>query len=97
MIEIKAEKGKITVSGHANYDVIGKDIVCSAVSTLLQSFIMSVNELTTDKLQCNITAGKAIIEYRNLSEQSQTLINSFFIGVKAIAESYPDNVKLTEH
>jgi uncharacterized protein YsxB (DUF464 family) len=97
MIEVKHTQGKIVVSGHAGYAPIGQDIVCAAFSAVLQTFIASVEELTDDLFKTDIASGKAVIEYGNLSEQGQLLVSSFFIGVRGIALSYPEHIKLTEH
>ena len=96
MININHTEGKITVIGHANYAESGKDIVCAAISALLQTFIASVEKLTADKLKCEIGHGKAIICYGSLSETAQALLSSFFVGCEMIAEAYPDFVKLSK-
>lgn len=44
MILISHEKGCITINGHAGYAPNGQDIVCAAVSALVQTFIASVEE-----------------------------------------------------
>lgn len=97
MINIERHKDGITIKGHAGYARPGHDIVCAAVSVLLQCFIASVEELTADELQSDMTAGNAVVRYGNLSESAQILIDSFFVGVRMIADTYPNNVKLTEH
>lgn len=96
MIEVRCNKGKIIVTGHAGYAEYGKDIVCSSVSTLLQVFIESMNSLTTDKIKYKIMQGTACIEYGNLSKRGKVLLSSFFIGIRMIADSYPDYVKITQ-
>ena len=96
MIVIKNTKNHISIKGHANYADYGKDIVCSAVSILIQTLIQSIEELTADKIKYSMSAGNVDIEYRNLSEKSQTLLDSFFIGLKMIADEYPKNVKLSK-
>ena len=40
MIKVKVEENnnyisKVTIKGHANYDELGKDIVCAAVSSIV--------------------------------------------------------------
>lgn len=95
MLEICRHDGGFVISGHAGYAEHGKDIVCAAVSTLLQTFIASVDELTGDDLKTEITAGYAAVKYRNLSEHARVLLDSFFIGVRMIAEEYPQHVRLT--
>lgn len=96
MIEITHKKGCIKVKGHAGYAEHGKDIVCAAISTLTQTFIASVGELTADNLKCDIAAGNAVIRYRDLTGEAQLLLNSFFIGCEMIAASYPENVRLSK-
>ena len=96
MIVITHTSGEITITGHANYAPIGQDIVCSAVSTLTEVFIASVDKLTTDNLICDIRAGNAVIQYKNLTKDAQLLLDSFLFGLKMIAEQYPNNVKVTE-
>lgn len=95
MIDVCRHDGGFLVSGHAGYAEHGKDIVCAAVSSLLQAFIASVEELTEDKIKTGLTAGYATVTYGNLSEPSVVLLDSFFLGVTMIAEKYPNHVKLT--
>ena len=96
MIVITKEKDKITVSGHAGYATRGYDIVCASISALFQTFVASVEELTDDKIECEIEPGNAVTKIWTMSEKTKTLIESFFLGVKMIAESYPDNVKVVD-
>ena len=96
MIVIKHTENHISIKGHANYDVIGKDIVCSAVSILIQTLIQSIEELTADTIKYSMSAGNVDIEYRNLTEKSKTLLDSFFVGLKMIADEYPNNVRLSK-
>ena len=94
MIIIDRFEQSISIIGHANYAEPGKDIVCAAVSILAQNLMLSIEELTADKIQYSMQPGTVCIKFRDLSEQAQLLIDSFFIGVKAIAEAYPENVKI---
>lgn len=96
MIVIDRKKDGISIRGHANYAPIGQDIVCSAVSVLVQTLIQSVEELTTDKIKYSMQPGTVDIKFWCLSDQSKVLIDAFFIGIEGIAAAYPDNVKLTE-
>ena len=94
MITITHSPGSIKVSGHAGYAPPGQDIVCASVSALTQVFVESVKELTTDKIKCEIESGNAVIHYGNLGERAKLLRDSFLLGVKMIAESYPDHVRI---
>lgn len=96
LIEVAQTADSITIKGHAGYAPRGKDIVCAGVSTLIQTLIQSVEELTTDKITYKMSSGKVYIKFWCLSEQTKTLINAFFIGVEMIANTYPDNVKIVK-
>ncbi|MBA2215241.1 ribosomal-processing cysteine protease Prp [Sellimonas intestinalis] len=94
MIEVSVRKDGITVSGHAGYAETGKDIVCAGVTALIQTLIKSVNDLTEDKIQYEIMPGWADIHFRDLSEESKFLVDSFFLGVCNIANEFPDHVRI---
>lgn len=96
MITVDRYSDRITLRGHANYAEIGKDIVCSAVSVLVQTLIQSVETLTTDRIEYKMQPGTVDIKFWCLSDQSKVLIDAFFIGIKGVAEAHPDNVRLTE-
>ena len=94
MIEITRHKSGISVKGHANYAEYGRDIVCSAVSVLVQTLIQSVENLTADKITYDMQPGNVNIKLFSLSDQTKVLIDAFFIGIEGISKAYPDNVIL---
>ena len=94
MIEVSVHEGEIKVSGHADYAVFGSDIVCAGVTALAQTLIKSIKDLTDDKIEYEISPGKVDIKYGNLSEKSNTLVDSFFIGICMIAEEFPEYVRI---
>ena len=96
MIEICRHESGFSVSGHAGYAESGKDIICAAISALLQAFVVSVDELTDDNIQSEIRAGNAVIKHEGLSEQGTLLMESFFCGVNLIAANYPEYVRAVD-
>ena len=92
----KSHKG-LTIDGHANFAEQGKDIVCAAVSVLAQTLIESIEELTADDVRSAIEHGHIELNYRNLSETSCVLMDSFLIGCRMLESEYPECVTLTEH
>ncbi len=94
MIDVSVRKDGIKVTGHAGYRENGKDIVCAGVTALTQTLIRSMEDLTEDKVEYEVSPGKAEIRYRNLSEKSKTLVDSFFIGICAIVSDFPDYVRI---
>jgi len=95
MIDISISHDSIWVRGHAGYAPEGSDIVCAGVTALVQGFIRSVEELTQDAIKYDISHGSADIDTRNLGSDAQLLIDSFFIGVKQIADEFPDYVRVS--
>lgn len=94
MIELTRHDGVIVIKGHAEFDTLGKDIVCAAVSTLTQVFIASVDEFTTDRIKADIKPGYVVIQHKGLSDRGTLLLDSFVYGVEMIADQYPKHVRV---
>lgn len=94
MIAVCVRKDGITVSGHAGFAEAGKDIVCAGVTALIQTLIKSIGDLTEDKIDYEISPGRADIHYRCLSEAGKLLVDAFFIGICLIADEFPDHVRI---
>ncbi len=94
MIEIAVRKDCISVRGHSGYAEVGKDIVCAGVTALTQTLIKSVQELTQDYIEYDVSPGRADIKYGDLSEHSKALVDSFFIGICMIADEFPEYIRI---
>lgn len=94
MINITVTKNEVTAQGHADYAPIGQDIVCAAISTLLQTLACSAVEMRTGAKITAFEAGNFKLEYEHLSETLSVLIGAFIIGATGVAESYPDHVSI---
>lgn len=94
MIVVKVTTDGITVDGHAGYAETGKDIVCAAVSVLAQNLVRSMEDLTEDEIWYQTEDGRMEIEYKDLSEQGKLLVDSFFLGICAVAAQYPAHVQV---
>ena len=94
MIAVSVRLDGITVDGHAGYAEAGKDIVCAGVTALVENLIDSIEGLTVDTIQYEVSPGRADIHYRNLSEEGMLLVDSFFIGVCQITNEFPEYVRI---
>src|SRR5574344_867769 len=91
-----------TASGHAEFAVKGKDIVCAAVTELLRTAVQVLQE--TKGMSVNVetpSRGKLAfsVEVYGGSEQTERLkctADFIRLGVKNLAEEYPANVLLRE-
>lgn len=94
MIAVSVRKDGIAISGHAGYAEPGKDIVCAGVTALVQGLLRSIESLTSDQIQYDITPGRADIYFKDLSEAGKLLVDSFFLGICLIADDFPEHIKL---
>lgn len=83
----------IRAKGHAGYGVYGTDIVCAAISTLLQSLTeYALESSVLEVVSLTLNEGDADITIKGDSECFDMTI----IGLEMIAETYPDNVKMAD-
>ena len=94
MIEARIRPERIEIFGHAGYAEPGKDIVCAGVTALTQTLIQSIEDLTDDEIEYRISPGRVDINHGNLSEKSKTLVDSFFVGIRLIADEFPNYVAI---
>lgn len=94
MINITIEDNAITISGHSGYAPQGSDIVCAAISSILDVFIASMTSLSRDNIKTALWSGYGRIEHGQLSETGAILRKAFIIGLTGIADAYPDYVHM---
>lgn len=96
MIAVSVKKGRIEIDGHAGYGRRGEDIVCAAVSALAYTLAESLENLTDDSVKYSLTPGRAFIECQNLSDAGRLITESFLVGIKLIAGSYPEFIYIDQ-
>ena len=95
MIYVTITPVALSVQGHAGYNP-GNDIVCAAVSALVQTFEASAREFTTDEIKSSLKDGDAVISWpRAPTAELSLLIDSLYLGLCMMAESYPNNVSVS--
>ena len=94
----EGNKRIITINGHANYAEKGKDIVCSGISVLYQTYKYFIEDLMDKGKAEDIFLleedGFCEFESRNTSIESMTAYEMTKQGLEAISETFPDNVKI---
>ena len=88
------EKGKdmsLQASGHAGYAPKGQDIVCAAVSTLMQSLAYSVDSGT---VTCDPGGDNILRVQANRSLDTLAKFELVIDGLYLLAQQYPENVQL---
>ncbi|MCI8514844.1 MAG: ribosomal-processing cysteine protease Prp [Lachnospiraceae bacterium] len=77
------------ITGHADYEEYGKDIICAAVSCLALNTMNSIEALTDDGTYGVTEDG--LLKFRftgGCSEQAELLMDSFVLGLTGIQEKY---------
>ena len=105
-IIVKTSNQKIIsleVTGHSGYAVAGKDIVCSAVSTLTEALINGLIDVVGVSIDYTIDEDTPYLKVAlptNLDEtkshDSQILLKSTVNALKSIWESYPKFINIKE-
>ena len=86
---------KLTAKGHANYSSFGEDIVCAGISSLIQTFILSMKEMYDLDVVNFIKEGNLELTIPR-DEKVQTILQAILIGLKDIESGYPKNLKIKE-
>lgn len=95
MIQIECEWDAVKVDGHAGYAPIGQDIVCAAVSTLTETLIGALEELTENRISVEEGPGFSHIRFKDDPDHDAViLLDAFQIGAEAIAGLYPEYVQV---
>lgn len=87
-----------TVKGHANMGEYGEDLVCAAVSAIVQTAILGITEV------CHISAGVSIEEGETVCilskdanadaiQRAGIVMNTMIAGLRSIQQSYPGTLK----
>lgn len=92
-IENKANIAYIKISGHANYDDYGKDIVCSAVSAISIGALNALRNI--ENYAITQKEGLVIIESKNESSYEDNIVlQTMLIQLKTIGQSYPKFIQI---
>ena len=99
MIKVKVTKDSdmiksVSILGHAMYADFGKDIVCSAASSIVTTTINGI--LSFDKEGLSYEVAKDGLTISNISSDLtiQKLINNMISLLKELENDYPTNVEV---
>jgi uncharacterized protein len=86
---------KIDAKGHALFDKKGKDVVCAAVSVLLQSWFVGEKELCEASVETKTEDGHFSAQMGNYGEKEKLLLDNLILSLKVLQNQYSDHIKVT--
>ncbi len=99
MIRVKVEKEKskyrkIKILGHALYDDYGKDIVCSAVSSIVTTSVNGILLLNKNSLSYMVSNKGMTIHIKSDDSTTQILIKNMISLLKELEKNYKENIEI---
>ncbi len=86
---------KITMSGHANYDDYGKDIVCSAASSIVITTVNAILEIDKTWIDYSLKNDLTIVVIKD-NDILNKLINNMVNMLKELESKYQENIIIKE-
>ena len=92
---------KVTCDGHTNYGAQGEDIVCAALSSIVQTAVLGLLTVANIDVSCNRDDKRGFLELivpDNLSESQRhdadVILNTMLMGVSDLYEGFSDFIEL---
>ena len=93
MIKVVYSSNSLIVTGHANYDDYGKDIVCASVSSLITCTVNGIYSLNKNSILYKDDSNTIEIKILD-DENTLKLFNNLILMLKDLAKDYPKNIKI---
>jgi uncharacterized protein len=99
MIKVKVTKDSdmiksVSILGHAMYADFGKDIVCSAASSIATTTINGILSFDKEGLSYEVSKDGLVIKDIKTDNITQTLLNNMISLLKELENDYPTNVEV---
>ncbi|MCL6428653.1 hypothetical protein LT335_00192 [Spiroplasma sp. JKS002669] len=88
---------KVEVSGHSNFDQVGKDIICAGISAIVFGTLNALDNLVSQQeVKIVEPKTKVIIEVLKPSDNNQMILQTMFWQLKTISNQYRKNIIIKE-
>ena len=96
MIKVIKKDNVIEIIGHSGYDIIGKDIVCSAVSSIVTTTINGIISIDKEAISYKYKNDVMTISIKKNDEITVKLINNMMDLLISLSKDYPKNINVKE-
>ena len=99
MIRVKIKKKdsyyeKVSILGHAMYDEYGKDIVCSAVSSIATTTVNGILSLDRESITYMVSSKGITIQVNKNDRTAQVLIHNMVSLLKELRSNYQEYIEI---
>ena len=95
MIKVNYNDNVIKISGHANFDEYGKDIVCASTSSIIYTTINGILNINQKAIEVSDNKD-LIIKIVSNDDITNKLITNMISLLKDLEEQYPKNIKISK-
>lgn len=94
MIKVSIKNDEIIISGHANYNDYGKDIVCASISSIAITTINAIISFDNNSINVLENEGYLKIQILKHTKETDILISNMTDLFKELENKYPKNIKI---
>jgi len=99
MIKITSEENNniieaITIKGHANNDISGKDIICASVSSIVITTVNAIIRFDKEAIFYEEKAGFMKINNLKKDDKTNTLLTNMLDLLRELVSKYPKNIQM---
>jgi len=94
MIKVKVTKRNISIVGHAEYDDLGKDIVCAAVSSIVLCSVEAIALFDKDAVDVLEEQDRLEIIINKDDDITNNLIKNMLNCLTEVEKKYSQNIKI---
>jgi len=87
---------EIKITGHANYDEYGKDIVCSSASSIVITSVNAIITFDEEYIDYLEEENKFTIKINKYDDVLEKLITNMLNMLKELENDYPKYIKIKE-
>ena len=93
MIKVNIKEKQIVIKGHANYDELGKDIVCASVSSMVITTVNAILRIDNEAIKYSDSDG-VIIDIIKDDEIVNKLIINLISLLEDLKKQYPKYIEI---
>ena len=94
MIKVYVRKNNIVITGHAEFNDYGKDIVCSSASSIVITSINACLNIDAKSIVYKNELDKLTIDIKSDNNVILKILDNMLNMLSELANDYPKNVKI---